>query len=166
MYELNLKDIVDEDGLVISYYHFEALDDAITDWPWVQGVKLDKDPSEVIELKIDFSDPDAGEFADCIGNYPPMMTAKMRLILDSLGIDNIQYFPVSIQGAERFSEFPTYFAFNVIGSIDVRDTTESRLHFGRQKGMKGQLILSDKLVEAIGNSDIDTLKFAKCGQDR
>lgn len=183
-FELALVDLIDEEGLPFSYYHLEPIDSNNLEWPWLQGIKFGQPPSESLVLGIDFSDPDAGETADCIASPLPLMTARFRDVLNRCGVANVDYYPVQIQGCDRFDTFPEYFAFNIVGKIAIADESQSTYSraFGRMganlyekliidpKAMAGldffrmaehmaTIIVSERIKIESEKSGIDTLKF-------
>lgn len=183
-YELAWVDLIDEYGLPFSYYHFDSLDSNNLEWSWLQGIKFGHPPIEPLMLGIDLSDPDAGEFADCISSPLPLMTARFRDVLNRCGVANVDYYPVRIQGSERFDTFPEYFAFNIIGKVAIADQEQSTytqalgrmganlydkllinpkavagLDFFRMAEHMATIIVSERVKIESENSRIDTLRY-------
>ncbi|MGZ4960632.1 MAG: imm11 family protein [Methylomonas sp.] len=184
LFELELVDLIDEDGLAFSYYHFDSMDANNLEWPWLQGIKFGQPPTEPLRLSIDFSDPDAGEFADCISSPLPLMTSRFREVLNRCGVSNVDYYPVRIQGSERFDQFPEYYAFNIVGKVAIADQEHSTykeafghmganlydklaidpkaaagLDFFRMAEHLATIIVSERIKTESEKSGIDTLKF-------
>lgn len=141
-YKLALKVLMDEDGNEMSYYDFHVKDEDDLEWPWGHGVALEDPPSKPLELAVDLDDESAGGFADYVSGPIPMVTKQLREVLDAAGC-NIEYFPVSIEGADRFDEFPTYFAANIVDKLAAADPKRSK--FTEAFGGPGATLF-DKLV--------------------
>jgi hypothetical protein len=141
-YKLTLKVLMDDDGNEMNYYDFHVKDDEDLEWPWGHGVVLKDPPSKPLQLAVDLDDESAGDFADYVSGPIPMVTERFRTVLDAAGC-NIEYFPVSIEGADRFDEFPTYFAANIVDKLAAADPKRSK--FTEAFGGPGATLF-DKLV--------------------
>ena len=124
-YELSLQDLVDENDDALSYFYIENVRDDDLEWPWLHGIKFSNPPSSPLALKVDLDDPDAGACADYVLGPIPLVTRGFRKVLDDCGVTNIDYYPVSIDGADRFGEFPEYLAINIVGKVAIADKRKS-----------------------------------------
>ena len=70
-----------------------------------------------VEFRVDLDDEYAGGFSDFVDGSIPLVSKKLRNVLESCGVSNIDYYPVKVAGAEEFDEFPEYFAANVVGLV-------------------------------------------------
>jgi hypothetical protein len=125
-FKLTLKALLDEDGNEFSYYDFDVKDEDDLEWPWMHGVKLKGPPTEALKLAVDLDNEDAGDFADFVLGPIPMVSQRFRDALDAAGANNVDYYPVAIEGADQFDEFPTYFAANIVGKIAAADKSASQ----------------------------------------
>lgn len=125
-FKLTLKALLDHEGNEFSYYDFDVKDEDDLEWPWMHGVKLKDPPTAPLKLAINFDDEDAGDCADFTVGPIPMVTQRFREALDAAGVTNIDYYPVTLEGAERFDAFPTYFAANIVGKVAAADKSASQ----------------------------------------
>ena len=125
-YKLALKTPVDEEGQEFPYFHFDLKNDDDLEWPWMHGVKLKDPPTSPLVLAVDLDDEDAGDFADFVTGPIPLVTARFREAMEACGVSNIDYYPVTIIGADQFDEFPVYFAANIVGKIVAADKSASK----------------------------------------
>ena len=85
----------------------------------------------------------------------PVISARLKNFFDDAGIDNIQYFPVTI--LENSDSIPKsdYFAMNVLGLVSCIDLNESefkgRIVEGEVKGIRriSKLVLTEDLPEHL-----------------
>jgi hypothetical protein len=183
-YKLWLVPLIDEDEIPFSYYEFNACQEDDLEWPWDEGIKFSVPPNQALKLKIDLDDPDAGEFADYVYGYIPLVTERLKSVLDFCGISNIDYYPVDIINADKFEDIPKYYAFNVIGKIAAADRDKSEyfeafgemgatqfshfvlnknavknLGFFRLAEQSSTILVSERIKLACEKAGIDTLSF-------
>lgn len=125
-YKLALKTLVDDEGLEFPYYRFDISNEDDLEWPWMHGVALKDPPTAPLVLEVDLDDEEAGDFADFVVAPIPLVTDRFREALKASGVSNIDYYPVTMVGAEQFDEFPVYYAANIVGKISAADKTASR----------------------------------------
>jgi hypothetical protein len=179
---LMLEELVDEDGEPFGYFALEAVDDDDLEWPWLHGERFDGVPSRPIRLKVDADDEGAGAFADYVAGPIPLVTAGLRAVWQSCGVSNVDYYPVEVDGAEQFDDFPVYFAINVIGVVSAAGPgTVSSQTFGRPGAdlieqfvvdpklppdlplfrlaeHLSTLVVSDRVARACESAGIDTVR--------
>ncbi|MFI3220692.1 MAG: hypothetical protein QX189_16475 [Methylococcales bacterium] len=183
-YKLWLVPLIDEDEIPFSYYEFNACQEEDLEWAWHDGIKFSVVPEQSLKLKIDLDDPDAGEFADYIYGYIPLVSERFKSVLDVCGISNIDYYPVDIIGADKFEDIPKYYAFNVVGKIAAADRDKSdyfeafgqmgatqfsrfvinesvvkNIDFFRLAEQSSTIIVSERIKLACEEAGIDTLYF-------
>ena len=125
-YKLALKTLVDAEGLEFPYYRFDISTEDDLEWPWMHGVALKNPPTAPLVLKVDLDDEDAGDFADFVVAPIPLVTDRFREALKASGVSNVEYYPVTMVGADQFDEFPVYCAANIVGKIAAADKAASR----------------------------------------
>lgn len=183
-YRLDHADLFDDNDNECTYFFFDNLDENDLEWPWLHGVEFTKPPTHIIQMEIDLSDDDAADFCDYAKSAIPMVTENFKNVLDSCGISNIQYFPVAIKGSEKFDDFPTHYAINIIGSISIADPDKSvyekpfnqmgaaifeklvvrknispELKIFRMAESASQIIISHDLMTACEAAGIDTFHY-------
>lgn len=158
-FQLELLDLIDEEGLPFSYYHFDTIESNSLEWPWLQGIRFAHPPIEPLLLSIDFSDHDAGEFADCIASPLPLMTARFRDVLNRCGVTNVDYYPVRIEGRERFDTFPEYFAFNIVGKVAIADESQSK--YIQAFGRMGANLYDSLTIDSKAATGLDFFRMAE-----
>jgi hypothetical protein len=183
-YKLQLVPLIDEDDVPFSYYGFTACQKEDLEWLWHGGIKFSSPPTESLNLKINLDEPDAGEFPDYVSSPIPLITERLKSVLDSCGISNVDYFPVNIINADKFDNFPKYFAFNIVGKIAAADRDKSKyfeafgemgatifdsfvlnenavknLEFFRLAEQSFTILVSERVKIACEVAGIDTLRF-------
>ena len=116
-YVLVLDELVDEDDEPYGYYGIDPIDEGALGWPWLHGERFDGEPNVPVEFRVDLDDEYAGGFSDFVDGSIPLVSKKLRNVLESCGVSNIDYYPVKVAGAEEFDEFLEYFAENVVGLV-------------------------------------------------
>lgn len=175
---------LDDSGREMSGYQFDAVDPDILDLPWLHGVSFAQPTPTLIEMQIETDDQYAGFFPDFASGSLPLMSDRLRQAFEAAGVDNIQFFEVTVANADRFTDVPTYWAFNVVGRVAVSDPGKSRGEraFGRHGATlfsdfqahaeleeapacfrsverASTVVVSDSVRKACAALDIDTVEF-------
>ncbi len=182
-HKLTLKILLDPEGNEFGYYEISPTNDDDLEWPWMHGAALKNPPTAPLALKVDLEDDNAGEFADFIVGPIPLVTKRFRDVLDAVGVKNIDYYPVTIEGSDEFDAFPTYFAANIVGKIAAAAPTarSTKAFGGPGANLFDELVLdpnlstdlpifilaenlstvivSDKLKKKAEAMGVDTLRF-------
>lgn len=151
-YELGLESFVDEEGNEMTYYRFDVVDDGDLEWPWNHGARFTDPPTSPIALRLELDDPSAGEFADYLTSPIPVVTERFRRVLEACGAGNVEYFDVTVEGAERFDAFPQYYAFNIVGKVSASDDARSEyLEVAKQPATRlfGKLAIVEDRVRGL-----------------
>jgi|APMI01.1.fsa_nt_gi hypothetical protein len=119
LYALDLHELVDENDEPYSYFQFDPVSPELLEWPWLNGECFDAPPPEPLALKFDPDDEDAGGLPDYQAGPIPLVSARLRRVLEKSGVANIDYFATRIDGGEVFADFPQYYAVNVIGKVSA-----------------------------------------------
>lgn len=65
-----------------------------------------------------------------------IVSERLKLFFDSLGIDNIQYFPVQIIEKKGAKPLDNYYVANIVGLADCIDTDASKMRADIEEGKK------------------------------
>jgi|GEM_PF-2979857 len=158
-FKLTLKALVDEEGDEFSCYDFNVKDEDDLEWPWMHGVKLKDPPTGALQLAVNLDDEDAGDFADFTVSPIPMVTQRFRNVLDAVGVTNVDYYPVTIDGADRFREFPTYFAANIVGKVAAADKSASQ--YTEAFGGPGATVFDELVLDPNFSTDLPIFILAE-----
>lgn len=124
---------------------------------WEDGTSLDQNEYDLSSLEFICEDLPAGEMTDyAVSDLGcPVVSARLKRFLDDAGIDNLQYFPVTILETSESAPKLDYFAVNVLGLVTCIDTNESefkgRIVDGEVKGIRriSKLVLKEELPEHL-----------------
>jgi hypothetical protein len=183
-YRLDHADLYDEEDNECTYFFIDNLDEEDLEWPWLHGVEFRNPPSFPISMQVDLSDEAAADFCDYAMSAIPMVTERFKAVLDACGVSNIQYFPVTIAGADRFEDCPTHYAVNIIGLVSVADEDKSvyqkafnqmgahifdkcvvkenipeGLKIFRMAESVSQIIISEEIMIACEKAGVDTFHY-------
>jgi hypothetical protein len=151
---------------------------------WRTGKPARSRPEGAVVINVVMHDGFTGEPHDFQDNNVPLMSARLKEAIESVGIDNINFFPVTLRNpaTERTYE---YFAFNLIGLVAAADLAKSQIasHDGdfmgdsqihnlvldeskahgllmfRLKEKYSTLLVHHKVRDAILSRQIDTVQF-------
>ncbi len=109
---------------------------------WIAGQAFEK-PLAPQELILDSSYGTV--FPDFFDTTIPVMSEKLLTFLESLGINNIDRYPVTLN--DKGKKYQGFFAVNVIGSIDAVDleNSEYRLRLKRPY-FTGTIVIDENKV--------------------
>lgn len=124
-YTFKQRRIVDEDGVDYEVMRFTCDDDAVIDLPWLRGVRFSNGPAQPIQLRFEDDTPEDGVFVDFLGQPMPLVSEALRDALLRAGAGNLEFFDTVVQGAEDYEDMPRYYAMNVVGRIELTDSTRS-----------------------------------------
>ena len=158
-YKIQLVPLIDEDDLPFNYYNLKPCNNDDMERPWEQGVRFRSPPTEKLSLEIDLDDPDAGAFSDYIYGPIPLVTERLKLVLDSCGISNIDYYLVEVAGADKFDSFPKYYALNVIGKVAAADPGKSE--YSEAFGQMGATLFSKFVLNNDAVRNLDLFRLAE-----
>lgn len=91
---------------------------------WINGIKFDKPFPEDTFYVVPNLD-DERNMPDFFDTTVPVMSKRMLVAMRSLGVDNIDAYPVIIQDKESGETWKDYFAVNVVGLLDAIDLDKS-----------------------------------------
>jgi len=182
-YILALQPLIDHTGKYFTYYRYSIVNKGDMEWPWLHGIAFSNPPSSPFRLKLE-DDDDAGEFSDFVVNPIPLVTERFRKVLENCGVSNVEYYPVVMDNAEGFEDFPNYFAINVIGKVAAADPSQSKYteafgHMGANLFDKfvlnphavagldffilaehlSSVVVSERVKTACESAGVDTLRF-------
>jgi hypothetical protein len=79
-------------------------------------------------IELIFDEDSQGELIDCIpGSSGLLISMRFNKVLESCGLDNIQYFPCSIRNSVTKEMISNYFIANIIGVVFCVDFEKSDL---------------------------------------
>lgn len=184
LYALDLHELVDEDDEPYGYFLFEPVSPDLLEWPWLEGVRFESPPPEPLKLRFDPDDEYAGGFPDYQSAPLPLVSARLRRVLENSGVANIEYFATKISYAEDFEDFPGYFAINIVGKVsaqggnsileptfgttriaamvdrlDLPDTAAAGQRVFRLAEHIVSVFVDERIRQACLAADIDTLRF-------
>ncbi|HEY1959418.1 MAG TPA: DUF1629 domain-containing protein [Polyangiaceae bacterium] len=97
---------------------------------WIRGVRFTRPvPHETLEL-----DPAYGtNMADIFDTSVPLLSERLLTFIRSLGLDNVDAYPMTLKRKDTGALITGYSAVNVIGRVDAVDLSSSahRLRFGK-----------------------------------
>lgn len=110
---------------------------------WQTGHKIDQTQSDLSSLVFESEHEHIQPFPDFSmdGNGCPVFSSRLKELLISLGVDNIDYYPVSVIEFETNIRHDNYFAGNIIGRIDCMDYENSQY-----STISGKVFRIEKLV--------------------
>lgn len=179
-----ISQFVDDDGLPMGPYKLNPEDDSVFSLPWLKGIPFGAHDPGLITMRIESDDVEAGFFGDYVPGGVPLMSDRLRQSMRAAGVDNIQYFQVSVANEGNYNEVPVYWAFNIVGRVAVADPARS--HGTKAFGQHGAtlfdefrpdpeleqlppcvrslesastIVVSDAVVAACATAGIDTLDF-------
>jgi len=189
-YKLWREPLIDKDYNTYTYYEFKVCNKEDEEFDWFYGVKFPNPPSHILKLSVILDDPLAITFEDYVYNPIPMVSERLKSVLDACGVSNIDYYPVEIINAEKFDKIPKYYAINVVGLIAAadRDKSEYTEAFGqmgatlfdrfvlnedavrnidlfRLAEQFSTIVVSERIKQACEKANIETLRFLELEDD-
>lgn len=119
LYALELHELVDENDEPYGYYQFDPVDNDLLEWPWLHGERFTDVPPQPLALRFDPYDEDAGGLPDYQASPVPLVSARLRRVLEASAVANVEYYATTIDGADAFDDFPEYFAVNIVGKVSA-----------------------------------------------
>ncbi len=96
-----------------------------------EGVSNAEVPVPDIVLTLD-GDSRMGRMTDCLAIteiYGLVFSSRLRELLDSIGINNIEYYKLEIVNPRSGKKFSDYYIANVVGLVDCVDREKSELKY-------------------------------------
>jgi hypothetical protein len=108
--------------------HMEVRDEEAYDHftGWRTGELIAERPAGPVEIKAIPRDRYKGLPDEMYDFSVPMMSARLKLALDAAGVDNINYFPVTLRNTKTNAAYE-YFAFNLVGLVSAADPGKSEM---------------------------------------
>lgn len=104
----------------------DGLPDEIDALDWVSGKIMDR-PAE--DLIVDLSLESGDYRGHIIDGFATLYHESLKEALDSLGVDNILYFPVRLRHQDDGSTEGGYLLTNIIGLLDCVDMAKSKVKY-------------------------------------
>lgn len=116
-----------QDKLIEGSAAIDGVPDSIDVEEWISG-KAMPDPGELnLELSLE-----SGDYrGDIMDTFLTLYHKALKEIFDKLGVDNIQYFPVTVHDQNTNKMERGYYLVNIIGLLDCVDTDRSRIRLWR-----------------------------------
>lgn len=127
-----------ENLMNIKNYGFRAG----TIWSWTDGLPLEEDehPGDLpIHISVDYFHGYQGEPQELYDSGINIISPRVKAVFDSLGIDNILYFPAVLH-ISPLGRDVDYFAFKIIGRVAAAD---AKSHL---EGYQGRQPLGDASI--------------------
>ena len=157
---------------------------------WGDGLPIPdekKDFALPIHVQVNYFQGYTGAPRELLDTTLPIMSRRLKDVFDSLGIDNIDYYPVLLENITLGINYE-YFAFKLIGKIAAVDLAKSEIMTyknlqpigdasvysmaideGKARGLMifrlaedlSAIMVHDRVVDAIKTANIDTITFAE-----
>ena len=115
---------------------------------WETGHSIDTNSYDLSNLEFICETLPAGKLTDyMLSDFGcPVISPRLRTLLEQNGIDNIQYFPATIQSTPKTAT-AQYYAANILGLVACIDTDQSVMDAETDENGETTIIYSiDKLV--------------------
>jgi hypothetical protein len=93
---------------------------------WGVGKIAEKQPTEPVEISATPKNGYELDPADWQDQGVPFMSKRLKAAIDSAGVDNINYLPITLKNTETGKVYE-YFAFNLLGLVDAADPAQSKI---------------------------------------
>src|SRR5690606_25529408 len=116
---------------------------------WEDGKPINMNENNLSQLQFICETLPEGYFPDyAVSDMGcSVVSTRLKILLESLGINNIQYFPASVVEREGKSPRQGYYAANIIGLLDCIDLDASEMNAKEDHNGKRSIIYSiDKHV--------------------
>ena len=107
-----------------KYMHVSEEPDELEYGDWITGNALPK-PPPLMTLSGDDDTPNTISDMILTGFNLPILSPKAISVLDKLGVNNIEYFPIQITNSENSEIEKSYKIANIIGLINCLDKSKS-----------------------------------------
>jgi hypothetical protein len=128
---------------------------------WITGQPLGRKPPVFVWSE---ADSEAGAFSDMVLNSPriPIVSPKLRGVLQELGVTNVEYFPIKLVDEARGVTRDDYLVMNVLGRIaclDVENSTVVKSRRGEHYTTVEEFRLLADRIKPLPGSDHPPLLF-------
>ena len=89
----------------------------------------------------------------------PLMSARLKGVLDAAAVDNIVYYPVQLKNSETGATYD-YFAFNLLGLVSATDFGKSRLE-SYDGDFKGDSTIEHLVVDPAKARDLAMFRLTE-----
>jgi hypothetical protein len=116
--------VVHPTGYGEGFIEIEDWDDIEGFDDWGVGRLAKKSPQGPVQIKAVPRDGFKGDPVDFQDQTVPLMSKRLKEVLDSAGVDNINYLPITLRHTET-GQIYDYFAFNLLGLVAAADLAQS-----------------------------------------
>lgn len=114
---------------------------------WISGERFSENvPTQTLILDSSYG----SKMADFFDTTIPLMSARLLQSLDSVGISNLDLYPMILERPDTGERWDNYSAVNVVGAIDAADMDNSEYtidSFGEPEFSR--IALKEKLVSGL-----------------
>ncbi len=153
-YYVMASEINSEDDLVVDDVPDFIKNDDDQIYEFGEGKVVWKRPVPVVTLvSDDTASAEVGDVIDAPGIGAPLVSQRVKDILERLEVENIQFFPIRVLHKATGEVIKDYYIFNVIGEYDLLDYDKSAIERSKRNS---NLILD---VESLAFKDTSELKL-------
>jgi hypothetical protein len=147
--------------LAKKFIHFTQQPEGTDIEEWTTGRPLGRKPPVFV---LSTAESEAGVFSDMILNRPliPIVSPKLRGVLQELGVTNAEYFPIKLIDEARGVTRDDYLVMNVLGRIaclDVENSTVVKSRRGEHFTSVEEFKLFEDRIKPLPGSDAPPLMF-------